>query len=58
MAAAERIAASGVVKNQSQAIDTAPVIHEKARASPSFSAPVTSGRFCVRVITRSMSRSI
>jgi hypothetical protein len=40
------------------AIDSTPVDQAKISASRGLSAPVTSGRFCVRFMTASMSRSM
>ena len=48
---------SGFVVNQSHTVDTIASVHEKIRAPRGLTSPVTSGRFSVRCMCASMSRS-
>ena len=57
MAPADRTAASQLVVSQSQTVDAAASVHAKINAPRGETSPVTSGRFTVRCMCASMSRS-
>ena len=57
MAAADSTAASQFVVSHSHTVETTASVHAKIRAPRGDTSPVTSGRFTVRCMCASMSRS-